>query len=299
MTTGDRIALWPIIGTLTLVLFGLIAIVVLRGSFVALIALALLPVAILVLWGIVRGKWLRAQVDALPRYLASRRVHVVIAEANEMQTFLTRLQKEWGWTWAKKPAFEENLATLAPHVGRARSTGLYGLRTRRPERVPKEQLLDTMRIHRDFRRHLVLSLAQELETREQRHSRDLAALRERGLCTFDAGTGLSKEPRWIGVTARINRIRDDQLLAVKEAVSTLQGAMGETQAIRSLAEERQRAADVKGAIEALLRLRPRPVAPLPTARTPAAAPPAPTEPPTTSPPAPDREPSARPRRKGD
>lgn len=293
MTTGDRILLWPIIGTLTLVLFSLIAIVVLRGSFAALIALAILPLTIIVLWFVMRGTWLRAQVDALPRYLASRRVHVVIAEANEMVPFLARLQKEWGWTWTKQDAFHANMGNLAPHIGRARATGLYGLRTRRPERVPKERLLDTLRVHRDLRRHLVLSLAHELEPREQRHSNDLAALRERGLCTFDAGTGLSKELRWIGVTARINRIRDDQVLAVKEALAALQGATGETQAIRSLAEERQRAGDPKAAIESLLRLR---------ARPPAVPPPSPTPtaldeyrpPPTTEP-----EPSPRPRRKGD
>ncbi len=293
MTTGDRIALWPIIGTLTLVLFSLIAIVVLRGSIAALIALAILPLAIVVLWFVMRGKWLRAQVDALPRYLASRRVHVVIAEANEMTTFLARLHKDWGWTWPKQDTFHTNLANLAPHVGRARASGLYELRTRRPERVPKEQLLDALRVHRDLRRHLVLSLAQELEPREQRHSSDLAALRERGLCTFDAGTGLSKELRWIDVTARINRVRDDQVLGVKEALMALQGATGETLAIRSLAEERQRAGDSKAAVEALLRLRARPIA------TPPPSPPPVTVDEPRAPSTTHQEPSARPRRKGD
>ena len=293
MTTGDRIPIWPIVATTSLVVFSLIAIVVLRGSFTALVLLALLPIAVLALWVVMRGRWLRAQVDALPRYLTSRRVHVVIAEANEMQAFLTRLQEEWGWSWSKQVDFEANLANLAPHVGRARATGLYGLRTRRPERVPKGVLQDTQRVHRDLRRHLILSLAQELENREQRHARELAALRERGLCTFDAGTGLSKELRWIGVTARVNRIRDDQVLAVKEALTALQGTTGETETIRKNAEERQRAGDPRGAIETLLRLRPR-------AAAPPAPPPAPS-PATFGAPAPPAagDPPPRPRRKGE
>lgn len=297
MTTGDRIPLWPLVGTMALVLFSLIAIVVLRGSFAALVLLALLPLAVLTLWIVMRGRWLRGQVDALPRYLTSRRLHVVIAEANEMQTFLSRLTNEWGWTWTKQDAFESNMANLAPHVGRARATALYELRTRRPERVPKGILLDTQRVHRDLRRHLVLSLAQELETREQRHAADLAALRERGLCTFDAGVGLSKELRWIGVTARANRIRDDQELAVKEALTALQGATGEAQPIRNTAEERQRAGDPQAAIQALLRLRPR--APAPAAAPTTSGTPLQNPRPHPSPSPADGQPKSRPRRKGD
>jgi hypothetical protein len=258
MTSGEPIRIWPVLTASATLLAVLILIVLVTGSFLALAAIALAPAAVLVLWFAIRGQWLRRQIDALPRYLTSRRVHVLLADANEMQSALDRLRISWGWTWNKEAAFHANMANLAPKVARARATGLFALRTRRPERFPKARLQDTLRVHRDLRRHLILSLAQEVEIREQKHGRDLAALRARGLCTFDAGAGLSREVRWLDVNARIKRIRDEEILALTEAASALQNAPGEARQILGQAQERQRAGDLSGAIETLLQLRIKP-----------------------------------------
>jgi hypothetical protein len=218
----------------------------------------LAPLALLVAIGLYKRHLDRVEHNALPTYLASRTVHVLVHEWNEAQALLSDLRKEWGWSWPLDDEVTKIASTLEPNVGRVRATGLWQPRPSRRRRIDPLALQAAQAQWADTRRRLAAALTDELGRRVQAHTRILDGLRSRGLSSV-VPTPLPQRTDWPRLVAHIQRVRDETRLAVQEAVELLRRAQDPAPSVGPVLRDAQALLDAGKhgeAADVLLRLQP-------------------------------------------